>query len=120
MPAPPRIVIVGAGISGLATIYVLDPSGAYYLIYDWDDSLGDWDPVEPVFYPGQGYFVYTLLAQSFNPLFAFGGEGGLHLQGPPPLSPQTYAFQGSPTGLSATYDDIFGAAPKMSSLKRLL
>jgi hypothetical protein len=101
---------VFAGITGLATIYLYN-SGGYYDIYDWDDSFGAWDPSEPTFYPGQGYFVYTLQAQTFNPLFSFGAEGVVADQGPPPLSENTYAFQGSPTGLSATYEDIFGGAP---------
>ena len=41
----------------------------------------------------------------------FGGEGSVFAEGPPPLSPNKYSFQGSPTGLPATYDDVFGAPP---------
>jgi len=102
---------VFAGITGIATIYLWDPPTGTYLIYDYDDTFGAWDPSEPTFYPGQGYFVYTLQPQTFNPLFSFGGEGVAADQGPPPLSENTYVFQGSPTGLSATYEEIFGGAP---------
>lgn len=100
---------VFAGIVGPTAIYVLNGGGFAFDVYLFDDIFEDWIPSEPIFFAGQGYWVDSPVAQSFNPTLRVLGGG--YAQGPPPLAANRYFFQGAPTGLPANYQDIFGAPP---------
>lgn len=103
---------VFAGIVGPTLIYVLNNGGFAFDVYLYDDTLGDWFPFEPMFFAGQGYWVDTLVPQNFNPvLHLYGGYAGQPAATPPPVTSGRYFFQGAPSGLPATYQDIFGAPP---------
>ena len=95
------------------TIYVWNVSGGFYEVYNFD--LGFWDPVGPVFTPGQGIFYDAVGPQTFVANLRLGAPAEANA-GPKAdlyqsLAENRYYFQGSPTGESAQYEDIFGSAP---------
>jgi hypothetical protein len=103
---------VFAGAVDGTAIYLWIPAVGAFDPYVFDELAGDWIPFEPTFVPGQGYWAYSPVAQTFTPtLRAYGGAGGAPVPALPPLTADRYSFQGSPTGLPATYEDIFGAPP---------
>jgi hypothetical protein len=78
--------------------------------------ISDSEPTNPTFNVGEGIYYKALVAQIFVADF----QGNLVPEiaagpeippVPPPLLPNRYYFQGSPTGQSTTYEGVFGAVP---------
>jgi len=86
------------------------PTGSW-LIFTYFDGIG-WDPAT-TFNVGEGIFYQALVSQTFVANFhgRLVPEIASRAEGPPPLLENRYYFQGSPTGQSATYEDVFGAPP---------
>ncbi len=98
------------------------------IIFVWNGTAGSWDyylsdlglwtPVAPVFTPGQGIFYYAVAPQTFVANFQAppraippGSGSQVYLGANAALLEDRYYFQGSPTGESASYENIFGGSP---------
>jgi hypothetical protein len=93
------------------------PTGAWSA-FMYFEELGAWVsnnvPINLTFNPGEGIYYQALLPQTFvaNLHDTLVPEILPYPIGPPlPLVPNRYYFQGSPSGQSATYEEIFQAPP---------
>jgi len=93
-------------------------NGGTWSVFIYYADLPGWDPIAPVFLPGEGIFYFALGPQTFVANFhanlvgdASGSERGSAPYPNGALVQNRYYFQGSPTGQSASYEDIFEAAP---------
>jgi hypothetical protein len=88
-----------------------------WLIYFYDSGLGGWyadgGGPAPIFNVGEGIFYFAVAPQTF--VANFHGRNVRDPAAPVPggqvLLQNRYYFQGSPTGMSASYEDIFGGPP---------
>jgi hypothetical protein len=100
-----EFIFVWNGVIGSWTYYVFD--------------FGAWDPVAPVFTAGQGIFYYAVGPQTFVANFQGssvseieqGIDSQLYVAVNTAMVEGRYYFQGSPTGESASYEDIFSGPP---------
>jgi len=103
---------------GGEVIYRWNPSARTWSMFTYFEEFGSWVsngvPINPTFEAGEGIYYQAYAPQTFAANF----HGNLvpeivsYPLGPPiPLIPNRYYFQGSPSGQSATYEEIFRAPP---------
>lgn len=95
------------------------PAGQWW-VFTYFPDFGGWIsdgsvPNNPVFTVGEGIYYQALAAQTFVANFRRSLVPEIapaHPEAtPPPLIQNRYYFQGSGSGLSATYQDVFGGPP---------